>query len=83
MLGSYFGPLRGISPMYLLDKRLDGPQIRSGCSGEDRHSYLCRDSNPGFLAHRHSHNSLSYIGSYSYFPMPSFQLSALLFSTLA
>jgi hypothetical protein len=40
---------RGKSLQYPLDKRLDGPQSRSGGSGEEKISLSrpCRESNPG------------------------------------
>jgi len=30
--------LQGKSPQYQLDRRLDGPQLRSGCGGEEKNS---------------------------------------------
>jgi hypothetical protein len=32
---------REMSPWYPLDRRLDGPQSRSGCGGEEKNSYNC------------------------------------------
>jgi hypothetical protein len=37
---------KGKSPWYPLDWRLGGPQSRSGCSGEEKNSQPCQDSNP-------------------------------------
>jgi hypothetical protein len=37
---------QGKSPWYLLDRRLDGPQSRSGRGGEEKNSQLRRESNP-------------------------------------
>jgi len=39
----------GKSPLFPLNRRLDGPQSRSGCDGKERKSFHwpCRESNPG------------------------------------
>jgi hypothetical protein len=37
---------RGNSPRYLFDKRLGGPQSRSGRGGEEKNSCPSRESNP-------------------------------------
>jgi hypothetical protein len=37
---------RGKRPGYPLDRRLGGPQSRSGRFGEEKNSWPCRDSNP-------------------------------------
>jgi hypothetical protein len=38
-------------PRYPFDRRLGGPQSRSGPSGEDKNLLPCRESNPGRPAH--------------------------------
>jgi hypothetical protein len=35
------------TPWYLLERRLGGPQGRSGRGGEEKNPSLCRESNPG------------------------------------
>jgi hypothetical protein len=46
--------LLGNSPMYPLDKRLGGPQSRSGRSGKEKSLASCRESNPDRPARRPS-----------------------------
>jgi hypothetical protein len=42
---------RGKRPRFPLDRRLGGPQCRSGSGGEEKNLYSCRESNPGRPAH--------------------------------
>jgi len=44
------------SPQYPLDLRLDGPQSRSGCSGEEKNSKPHWESNPIMLIAQHCTN---------------------------
>jgi len=39
-------------PRYTLDKRLSGPQSRSGGGGEEKNPRPCRESNPSRPTHR-------------------------------
>jgi hypothetical protein len=54
------------SPRYPLDRRLDGPQSRSGRCRAKKNLFPCRESNPGRPACSPSLCRLSYLGSPMY-----------------
>jgi hypothetical protein len=66
MSGEFHAPAAlctGKSPRYPLDRRLCGPQSRSGRYGVERNSCICQESNPSRPARSLSLYRLSYSGS--------------------